>query len=145
MSCVVYKKVSKVGISKRVIKELVKFILDKTKTKNSGVDLSIHFIGDQKMRSLNYLYRGQDKTTDVLAFSLSDSKQIKTETDDLGDIFVSVPQVRRQAKEFEVSFKEELLRMVAHGVLHLLGYEHKNNQQAKKMFSTQEELIKKFL
>ena len=142
MACNINKKISKIGVSQNIIKKLVKFILDKHKKKDA--DVSINFVGDQRMSSLNYLYRGKKKTTDVLAFSAMEGKNIGKKND-LGDVFISVSQVRRQAGEFEVPYREELLRMVIHGLLHLLGYDHTGKTKAKEMFSIQEKLINNFL
>ena len=134
MTCLVYKTVKKSPVSQKYINHIVESVLKKCKVR--GVDFSLHLIGDQKMKRLNRQYRGQEKTTDVLSFAMEDGK-------DLGDIFISVPQIKRQAKLFEVSMKEEFTRIFIHGILHLLGYNHQKVGDAKKMFALQELLLKK--
>ena len=80
--------------------------------------LDITLIDDRKMRSLNKRYRGKDKTTDVLSFAINEAGV-------LGDIYISLPQAKRQAKLYNVSIKDELVRLAVHGTLHVLGYTHK--------------------
>ena len=63
---------------------------------------------------------------------------------DRGDIFVCVPQIIRQSKQFGVTPKEECVRMLVHGVLHLLGYDHQTKHDADEMFSIQEGVVKKY-
>ena len=70
---------------------------------------------------------------------------LNKEEKDLGDIIICIPQVRRQAKEYKVSFQEEFLRIVIHGVLHLVGHDHIKKADARKMFSLQEKLVKDLL
>ena len=82
------------------------------------------------MRSLNKQYRGKDKATDVLSFAALDvelPKALRKHTPRmLGDLAISVDTLLRQAKEYGVTPKEELLRLLIHGTLHLLGYDHEN-------------------
>lgn len=94
---------------------------------------AVIFVGDARMRTLNRVHRGQDRATDVLAFPGTDGE--------LGDIVIAVPYVRRQARRFSVSFKEECARMLIHGTLHLLGYDHHLPTQARRMFKLQEAVV----
>ncbi len=144
MECLVYHTVDKIGMGKGRIKKTVFHVLNKTKQQQAMI--SLHFIGDKRMRNLNLAHRGKDKVTDVLAFSTKDGCGIKhKEEKDLGDIIICIPQVRRQAKEYKVSFQEEFLRIVIHGVLHLVGHDHIKKADARKMFSLQEKLVKDLL
>lgn len=93
------------------------------------------------MRALNKLYRGVDHSTDVLAFPLDAGKR----DDSLGDVIIAVPYTRRQAKRFGVSFEEECARMMTHGVLHLLGFDHHAARAARAMFKLQETVVKDIL
>ncbi|MFB6225789.1 MAG: rRNA maturation RNase YbeY [Candidatus Paceibacteria bacterium] len=103
--------------------------------------VSVHQIGDDKMRELNREYRDKDSTTDVLSFSMQEGDSFSRESKDYGDIFISAPQVKRQAKEYGVSPTDEFKRMLVHGVLHLSGYDHKQNDEAEEMYSLQEDLL----
>ncbi len=80
------------------------------------VEVTLLFTGDKELRDLNKNFRNKDKPTDVLSFPSDDSY--------LGDLAISVQTARRQAKEFEVSLQEELIRLIIHGILHLCGYDH---------------------
>ena len=102
---------------------------------------AIVFVGDARIRTLNKLHRGIDRPTDVLAFPLDSAKR----DDSLGDVIIAVPYVRRQAKRFGVSFKEECARVLVHGVLHLMGYDHARTDGARHMFALQEAAVKAIL
>lgn len=81
-------------------------------------EVSITFCSDKFMKKLNYKYRGKNKSTDVLSFNLDDKKI-------LGDIYISIPDARKQAKEYNVQLEDELKRLAVHGILHVLGFCHK--------------------
>ena len=104
------------------------------------MELEINIVGDYLLRKLNRLYRGIDKKTDVLAFAWQEEEQIKNNF--LGQIYISYPQIVRQSKEFDVTILEETKRMTIHGLLHLLGHDHKNKNDSKLMFSLQERILK---
>lgn len=89
-------------------------------------EVSVAIVGDRKMRSLNKKYRGLDKTTNVLSFSLTEGDNIIVPTDilRLGDIIVSYPQVIKEAAEEEVMVDDKVEELINHGVLHLLGIHH---------------------
>ncbi len=141
MECNVYKTVKKAGLSKKSIQNTVFFVLKKEKQDGS---ISVHLVGDAKIKNLNKIYRGKNQTTDVLSFASRDGKDFCF-GDDLGDIFISVAQIRRQAKENSVSFRQELIRMLVHGVLHILGYDHQKEKEAKIMFAKQEKYVSDLL
>lgn len=105
--------------------------------KCTPADVSIHMIGDVRMTTMNAQYRGKSYPTDVLSFPTDDAH-------DRGDIFICVPQIIRQSKQFGVTPKEECVRMLVHGVLHLLGYDHQTKPDADEMFSIQEKVVKKY-
>ena len=110
-------------------------------------ELSIVLTNDAEVKKLNRIYRGKNKTTDVLSFPLLEGKKFPAglkENVALGDVVVSVPQTKRQALEAGKPFKAELALLVVHGVLHLLGYDHVTLTQEKKMFALQDSLLKKF-
>ena len=120
------------------LKNLVKEILQKERKKYS---LDVILLTDEEMIKLNKEFTKRNKTTDVLSFSLEEKG-----SDFLGEVYVSLDQAKRQAKEYKVSFQEELFRLVIHGVLHLLGYDHKKTKEKKLMQQKEEKylfLIKK--
>ncbi len=93
------------------------------------------------MKRLNNQYRGKNTTTDVLSFSLQEGISLSGSNNELGDIFISVPQIKRQAHRLHISVREEFIRMLIHGVLHILGYDHEKEKDAKRMFSIQEKFL----
>ncbi|MCL0066829.1 rRNA maturation RNase YbeY [Thermodesulfovibrionales bacterium] len=114
--------------------------------KDSHLELSVLFVNDREMRGLNLQYRDIHKTTDVLSFPLiSENWELRGEKlRSLGDIVINLHQVERQASKYGATFYDEVTRLLVHGLLHLLGYDHeKNRYQARKMKIMEEEIIKK--
>lgn len=87
-------------------------------------ELSLVLTDDDQIHKLNRLYRGKDKPTDVLAFAQREGELASLAGDLLGDVIVSVPTARRQANRASRPLIDELTMLVAHGVLHLLGWDH---------------------
>ena len=85
-----------------------------------GAFATIAFVSDQSIRRLNRQFRGIDKATDVLSFPADDS-------DNLGDIAISVETAARQAKENGLEFDDEVAQLILHGLLHLCGYDHETD------------------
>jgi probable rRNA maturation factor len=83
----------------------------------SAPEFSVVLVSNPQMRRLNHLFLGRNRATDVMAFPISDRL--------LGEIYVSRDQARVQAQRYKVTFREELLRLVLHGFLHLLGHSHR--------------------
>ena len=108
---------------------------------NSPVELGIVITDDNTVHELNRIYRGIDDTTDVLAFTFSEpsgnqAEHFITPPDDfahLGEVIISLPQAREQAGMQHHPLEKELALLVAHGVLHLLGYDHKRPEDDRKM------------
>lgn len=107
--------------------------------KLKSTEVSVVFVGDALMRRLNRENRGKDKITDVLSFRDSDSA-IK-DAHFLGEIIIDYQQIKRQAKIFQTSVKKELVFILVHGLLHLIGYDDKTEAEAEVM----DKLAKKFL
>lgn len=84
-----------------------------------GKDGTINLIvvGEDKILEMNKKYLGHEFVTDVISFNLSDGEIL------LGEVYICLQQAKRQAKEYSVSVENELLRLVIHGVLHILGFE----------------------
>ena len=101
-------------------------------------EFSITLLGDQEMEKLNTRYLGRNVTTDVLAFSMG------TDELALGDVYVCVDQASRQAKEHEIPLDEELVRLVVHGALHVLGHDHPegSGRFTSPMFKLQERRVR---
>jgi len=87
------------------------------------------------MRALNRRHRGVDRTTDVLSFPQLEGFPFSPGTGTelmLGDIVINLHKAERQAKEYGVSFYDELKRLLIHGLLHLLGYDHEQGKEGKE-------------
>lgn len=138
MSTLIYTSVRSPGIRFTRVKRAVEQVCGRLSYKDASI--AVHFVGERRMRRLNRTYRGFDRPTDVLSFSLREGEEHQGEND-WGDIFLCVPYIRRQAKRFDVSYEEECLRMLVHGVLHLAGFDHQTRRQAKQMFALQEEFL----
>ncbi len=102
---------------------------------------NVIFVDNEKIRELNREYRNIDKTTDVISFALEDYQDIHYDFRLLGDIYISIPKAEEQAKEYGHSFLREISFLTIHGFLHLLGYDHKKEQDEKIMFELQERIL----
>ncbi len=106
---------------------------------------NIIFVDSDKIRNINREYRHNDKVTDVISFALEDNKDIVYEDFRLlGDIYIAVDVAYDQANEYGHSREREICFLATHGLLHLLGYDHMNEDEEKKMFEKQEELLNDF-
>lgn len=106
---------------------------------------TIIFIDDDFMQTLNKKYRNINRTTDVLSFAFEDNDKICYNIRQLGQIFISIPKMKEQAKDYGHSEKRELAFLVVHGLLHLLGYDHTLGiQEEKEMFGKQELVLNEF-
>ena len=117
-------------------------------------DFSVTFVTDNEIQELNREYREIDAPTDILTFRLDDAPSfpISFEEEDvdflnneeMGDIFISLDTMRRNAEEFGVKNEEELSRLLLHGILHLRGLDHKTNDfEKEEMLKEQEEVLTK--
>ncbi len=87
-------------------------------------EISLLFCRDEEIQELNKTYRRKNKPTDVLSFSHIEGPRLEPWEQSLGELVISVDTLRAQAKEFHVSVQTELVRLIVHGVHHLLGYDH---------------------
>ncbi|MFN3870829.1 MAG: rRNA maturation RNase YbeY [Aquificaceae bacterium] len=116
-------------ISTRWIKAIVERLLNLQGMQ--GVEISIYLTDDQVIRDLNRSYRGKDKATDVLSFTLDEPVG---EYHLLGEIVISIDTAERQAKDLGYSLEEEIKRLLVHGFVHLLGYDHELGEKEEKVF-----------
>lgn len=106
-------------------------------------ELEVNIISAVEIKQLNKRYRGINKPTDVLSFAWQEDKKIKTEN--LGQIYLCYERIVAQAKEHGVPAREEFVRILVHGVLHLVGYDHCEPKEAEKMFNLQEKIVDKYV
>jgi rRNA maturation RNase YbeY len=105
--------------------------------KNEG-EINYIFCDDDYLVEINQQYLDHDTLTDIISFDYSIGNELH------GDIFISIERVRDNAADFNVSFQEELKRVVVHGVLHYCGYKDKSEEDEKLMRQKEEEKMKMF-
>jgi probable rRNA maturation factor len=111
-----------------------------------GIDaeLSIALVGDAEMHALNRDWRGKDRPTDVLAFALREGEDAAVHPEMLGDVVISLDTAARQAAARGAPAADEVRVLLAHGILHLLGYDHERSPaEARRMFAKQRALLKR--
>ena len=109
---------------------------------DENVEVSVSFVGDDEIRDLNREYRGVDKSTDVLSFPMDDEFIIDNRI--LGDVIINTRRVMEQAEELGHSNERELSYLTVHSILHLLGYDHMEDEDKKEM-REREKLVMKEL
>ena len=107
-------------------------------------ELSILLVDDREMRALNHRYRGIDRPTDVLAFAQSEGGGAVPDGL-LGDVVISVDTAKRQAREIGHSLGHEADRLLIHGLLHLLGYDHERSAAEARRMQRRERLLARTL
>ena len=95
------------------------------------------------MKKLNEHYRGVESTTDVLSFPQIETRNLKFKPQNfvLGDIVINLHKAQRQAAEYNLDFYEELKKLLIHGLLHLIHYDHETSHQKKKMKAKEKQLL----
>jgi probable rRNA maturation factor len=96
-------------------------------------ELSVALVDDASIAALNARYRGREGPTDVLSFSLLEGVHAARRGALLGDVVVSLETAERQARRGRRSLDDEVLRLLIHGVLHLLGHDHERDDEARAM------------
>jgi probable rRNA maturation factor len=109
-----------------------------------GWDLSLLICDDSFIRGLNRQYRDKDEATDVLSFEQGDSYKGPDGGERFlaGDIVISLDALARSAEQFGISRDEELRRLITHGILHLMGMDHEDNESSRPMLVLQEEILR---
>lgn len=107
-------------------------------------EVSVLFTNDRMIHQLNRSYREKDKPTDVLSFPQEEDWQTALHSPSLGDIVISVETALRQSKKFGVTYRNEILRLLTHGLLHLAGYDHErvSAKKAQQMRRTERRILK---
>jgi len=135
-----------IKVNQKKIERIIKKVLQNLKV-DEETEISVLFTDDKFIRSLNNKYRGIDKPTDVLSFSLQEGaiKSLEVESDKLlGDIIISVETAQRQADNLNHSMEKELTVLLIHGLLHLTGYDHEKDKDFKIMREKESEMLKTF-
>lgn len=126
--------------------ELLEFAA-KEENIEADAELSVTIVNNQEIQEINRDYRDKDRPTDVISFALEEEGEGETAiiSDDmpriLGDVIISMDKAKEQATDYEHSLERELGFLAVHGFLHLLGYDHMNEADERKMFGRQDEIL----
>ena len=107
----------------------------------ADAELSIVLCDDATIHGLNRAHRKHDKPTDVLAFALREGKALKGAEGMLGDVVISLDTARRQAAQHDRALWDEVTMLLAHGLLHLIGYDHRTDAEERRMNARADMLI----
>ncbi len=118
-------------------------VVSKREKKVRGV-VEINVVEKKIIKKINWQWRGKNQVTDVLSFAWQEGPATPG-IRHLGEIYLCYEKIKEQAKEYKITTKEEFVRMLVHGLLHLVGYDHMNSVDAPKMFKKQEAIIKECL
>jgi probable rRNA maturation factor len=123
------------NLTKRKIDKIFLRRVARVAVKETGQkEISLVLVGENKIKEINRKYRHKNKPTDVLSF------------EDLNEIFICPEIVKKQAKNLKAPAKNELARVLIHGILHLAGYEHeKSKKEAEEMRKKEEEILTRIL
>lgn len=133
------------GLAGRRVRTVVDAVCARLRLRRAQ-GICVSFVGDATMRALNRRTRGKDRTTDVLAFPAADKRAPafpapRGEPTPLGDVVISVPEAKRQARERQLPVDTVEVELLIHGLLHCAGYDHERPQDARRMFPLQAGLL----
>jgi probable rRNA maturation factor len=114
----------------KILERLAEKILEGEKNRQK---VNIILTDDKYITRLNREFLNKNETTDVLSFGMKEGKKLTPEAEVLGEIYISLDKAGKQAQEYNQSLQEEVNLLVTHGLLHLLGYDHRKKNQKKKM------------
>ena len=121
----------------------ISYVVKKEKLENCV--FNIIFVSNEKIHEINFNYRGVDKVTDVISFALEDANDVKEHgMRILGDIYIAINVAYNQAEIYGHSNIREICFLATHGILHLLGYDHMEEEEEKIMFTKQKELLESY-
>ena len=133
-----------------IIEQAIKNCFEEENLTGKNVEINVILTNAEVIRQINSEYRKIDKSTDVLSFPMFEKDEIAIIQENgsiipevLGDIVISIEQVRKQAQEYGHSFERELSYMVVHGFYHIMGYDHMEEKDKKEMRQKEEVILKK--
>ena len=116
-----------------------------SKSAFENISLNLTLCGDKQIKSINSSYRNKDKVTDVLSFPIQENLRkgdfLRSPLLELGDIYISLPVAKRQAKEFDLPLEYEIIYLFIHGFLHVLGFDHEINAKEEKLMEELEDKL----
>lgn len=149
METMIINQQDKINYNKEMQQVILRVV--KTLTKLGSIppntELSILLVDNNYIKELNFIYRQLNEPTDVLSFAMNELSEgepniaFNDELNVLGDIVISLEKAEEQRKEYGHSFERELGFLVAHGMLHLLGYDHENEEEEKVMRQLEKKIL----
>jgi probable rRNA maturation factor len=131
------------GIAKDKIKAAIQetiFFSGKLRKNKKTIAVNLAFVESKEIREINRIYRSKNEVTDVLSFSyLDQSRKMGTSQLFLGELVICPTYVSQSAGKNKISYARQLVYVIAHGILHLIGFRH-----SKKMFAIQDKIAEKF-
>ena len=127
------------GVTRQKIVKIAAATAHLLDLKNASITLIV--TDDAYMRKINREYRGLDEPTDVISFSNRDNPfpDIDADSEEIGDLYISMEKADRQAREYRVSLDEEMKRLIVHGMLHLVGYDHERSDSDEEIMLQKED------
>lgn len=136
----IFNEYGKDVLELEVLDNYVKYVVKKLEL--DKCEFNIILVDNKRIHEINKEYRNVDRETDVISFAMEDEMDVNYEDFRLlGDIYISVDKCYLQALDYGHSRVREICFLATHGILHLLGYDHMNEEDEKKMFGLQNELL----
>ena len=133
---------------KEVDDEFIQFVFDMTISHTAGdqnAEAGVVVSTNDYLQTLNHKYRGKNKPTNVLSFSNEEIEEFMSNTEEdnyLGDIYISRELVAQEASKLNVSHKERFTHLFVHGVLHLMGFDHEDAEDADVMQNMEDKIVR---
>jgi probable rRNA maturation factor len=133
----------------QLVQNILNFAADQEGIEDES-EVSVTFVTNERMQEINREYRAKDQPTDVISFALEELGEDEVEIIGaeiprvLGDIIISIDRTKEQAEEYNHSVSRELGFLALHGFLHLLGYDHMEEDEEKKMFKRQKDILDEY-
>ena len=134
---------------KDIIEKVIQKCFEVENLTNSKLYVSVTLTTPEQIHKINKQYRDVDRPTDVLSFPMFEKEELEKKIknndflyeDVLGDLVISIDQVKKQAKEYGHSFERELAYMLVHGFYHLMGYDHIKEEDKQIMRPKEEKVL----
>lgn len=148
---IIYKDIKEEDSYEEIVKKVFDKCFEEEKMQASKLYITVTFTNPENIQEINKQYRNIDRATDVLSFPMFEKEELDQKIkqkdfeheDILGDIIISIEKVEEQAKEYGHSFERELSYMLVHGFYHLMGYDHMEEEDKKKMRKKEENILEK--
>jgi probable rRNA maturation factor len=130
------------NITRQIVKKIAAVTVERLDIRNAFITIII--TDDAYIRNINRKFRGLNEPTDVISFSNRENPfpEIEPSQEEIGDIYISIERAERQSHEYHENLLDEVKRLIIHGILHLIGYDHERSDEDEEiMFRKEEELI----